>query len=151
MRRNLLTRAGAAKALGVSPAALSKMVERGAPVAGHAQTGRKDALYDVEAIRSWRSARAAARDNGAREERDLWQARLARQLHATRARRLLDAAEVEQEWSAVLGALRARLLALPSAWSAKVATATSPDEVRRILDAAVREALAELSRPEEVA
>ena len=53
----LLTRSAAAKALGITPTALSRLVERGCPVARRASSKGKPALYDVAAIRAWRAER----------------------------------------------------------------------------------------------
>lgn len=53
--------------------------------------------------------------------------------------------EVEAEWTAVLGALRSRLLAIPAKAAARVAAMSDPSAVKAFLDDEMRLALDELS------
>lgn len=136
-------RAAAAKALGVTPVALSRMVERGAPTAGKSPSGR--ALYDVAALRAWRARRAAAHapvTDLATERAKL--ARSQRRYTDLRYRRdrgdLLPRAQVVAEGQSVLVALRGRLLALPrQATLAGVCTIEQEPALRALLVSALRE------------
>jgi hypothetical protein len=138
-------RAAAAKALGVTPVALSRMVERGAP----AQKGAGGRLeYDVSKLRAWREQRAASH----RPVADLAteRARLARaqriltnlKIGATRGD-LLDRGAVVREGQAVMHALRSRLLAVPRQ---AVLAGLLPLEREADLRALVTATLRELSR-----
>jgi phage terminase Nu1 subunit (DNA packaging protein) len=78
----------------------------------------------------------------ARALRETYLARMARLEYGAKAGTLLDAAEVEARWAAVLSSVRGRLLAVPARCGVRVPHLT-PSEVAQIADE-IRDALAEL-------
>jgi len=118
----LVTRLQLAKHLKHLPRTISKWQEEGLPVARRGRGGRPS-LYDEPAVRAWVEAREAAAQTQAptfmisRSRKELAQALEAEQRVALRSGTLLAAADVDRTWSAEVAAVRARLLAIPTAWS----------------------------------
>lgn len=144
----LVTRAVLAAALGVSPNRINKWVADGCPVAVKGVRGHS-AYYDLDAVKGWVNARA--RPNG--DEAISLAAAKARQATAqavryetenlVRAGELLERSKVVEEGRAVLSALKAKLLALPSQ---AVMHGVIAREGETGLKALVIEALRELAR-----
>jgi len=65
--------------------------------------------------------------------------------NAVDERELIPASEVEARWSAILGAVRARLLNLPTGKAPEVAVESDPAACEKLLREGVYEALQELS------
>lgn len=152
--RELLTRKELAVLLEKDPRTLSKWQDEGMPVARRGRGGRPS-LFDEAEVRAWIQAREeVARDNGivdvneARARKEHWQACLAEQLHAMRARTLLPAGEVEQAWASEVAAARNVLLAAAVSRADRVFRAGTLEGlpgVERELKAMVHEALRELA------
>lgn len=66
------------------------------------------------------------------------------EVHALKAT-YIQAAEVERIWCAIIGAFRAKLLALPSKCSQLIAPLSKPEDIREVLNRQVYEALNELA------
>jgi phage terminase Nu1 subunit (DNA packaging protein) len=149
-----LTRAALAKALGIHPGTVTRWERDGCPVAERAPRGRPS-LFDLDAVRAWRrAADQAARAEGLSLEAE--RARLAR-AQATLAEKklkalageLLPAAEVRRVYSALVGATKAKLLAIPRAVApelVQVAGAGGIPAIEAVLRRRVHEALTELAR-----
>jgi hypothetical protein len=140
----LVTRAELAATLKLSPAAVSKAVERGAPVAESSGPG-KPALYDVAAFRAWLESRAkpsrvadlaTERAKLARVQRE----HLKLKLRVARGD-LLPRAVVVAEGQGVLQAVKSRILSVPRQ---AVITGVIPREAELGLHALLKEALREL-------
>jgi hypothetical protein len=80
-----------------------------------------------------------------RARRDRAAANLAEQAFEARSRALLPASEVKAGYGRLVGATKARLLAIPRAIAPQLAAATDPRSVEVILTAAIRAALSELA------
>lgn len=116
----LLNRQQLAGQLNVHMQTIVKWADRGLPIAEPGRRGNAH-LYDLAAVQKWRSGREeAAKENGnydvqrERARKDRAQAILAEQTIAIRAGELLLKSEAEAAWTAVLAAIRARLLAWPT-------------------------------------
>ena len=115
MTKRTLTRQELADALGCHAQSISQWVGDGLPVAERGRGGRSS-RYDEAACRAWVEARneTAAGEQvdlvKERARRERAQALLAEQLHATRAKKLLDADEVEATWTAEVSRVRAKIL-----------------------------------------
>lgn len=141
-----VTRAVLAKLLGISPAAVSKAVERGAPVAKSSGVG-KPALYDVAAFRAWLESRsrpskvadlATERAKLARAQRGL----ATLKLRVARGE-LLPRASVIAEGQSVLQAVKSRILAVPRQ---AVITGAIPREAELGVLQLLKDALRELAK-----
>lgn len=131
--RKLLTRRELAEALNCDLRTIAKWADEGMPTAQRGRGGRPS-LFDLAECQNWKGERdeAAARDapvdvarERARKERA--QAQLAEQLFAKRAGELLETADVEKTWSAVVAAIRAKLLAAPMAYADRLYRAVTLD------------------------
>ncbi len=131
--RRLLTRRELADALRCDPRTVAKWSDEGMPTAQLGRGGRPS-LFNLVACQTWQRGRdeAAAKNapvdvarERARKERA--QAQLAEQLFAKRAGELLETADVERTWSAVVAAIRAKLLALPISYADRVHRAVTLD------------------------
>jgi phage terminase Nu1 subunit (DNA packaging protein) len=118
-RRQLVMRAAAAQALGVSPARISQWISDGAPVARRGRRGRP-ALYDVQRLRRWRAARER-QQNADGLSLEIERAKLTRaqrlkveRENRVRAGELLERVDVTADIVAMVKATRARLLILPA-------------------------------------
>jgi phage terminase Nu1 subunit (DNA packaging protein) len=60
----------------------------------------------------------------------------------------IQASEVERIWCTIIGAFRAKLLALPSKCSQLIAPFAKPEQIREVLDRQVSECLSELAEHE---
>lgn len=155
----LLNRNEVAEAFGVTPSAVSGWVRRGCPVVSRGGRGRAWEFDLAEVVR-WRDERRAAEGDGqldlAQERAQLARAQRIKTEQETRVRagELVLAADVTRAWQAMVGAVRARLLGLPSGAAPQVAAEESPAKCRAILKEMVRECLEELGGnglPERVA
>lgn len=141
----LVGRKQAAEALGITPAAVSRMVERGAP----AQKGAGGRLeYDVSKLRAWREQRAAAHRPVAdlateRAKLSRSQRRLTDLRYRAMRGDLLDRGAVVREGQAVMHALRSRILSVPRQ---AVLAGLLPLEREADLRALVTSTLRELAR-----
>lgn len=153
----LMDRRELAAALNVHPITISKWQDEGLPVAHRGGKGRAS-RYNLTDVQAWRAARdaEAAKGDGPldpvqeRAKKERWQALLAEQTFKARERELLPKAEVEKAWSAEVAAVRAILLALPTALSDRVHRASTRDGVvgvERELHVGIRDALRELAAP----
>lgn len=147
----LLTRLQLATALDAHPRSVSRWLEEGMPVAKPGRGGHAS-LFRLADVRAWLMAREAASPAAefqqARIRKELAQAAEAEQRVAQRAGRLLAVEDVEKTWSSMVAAMRARLLALPTALSDKVCRLAVTDGVAAVeaeLERAVHEALRELA------
>lgn len=126
-------------------------------MASRGRAGRPS-RYDEDAVRTWmgeRDVAAAAASQGActtfadaRMRKELAQAAEAEQRVAMRAGRLIAVEEVDRVWSTQVAAVRARLLAMPTALADRlhrVAVTAGPAGVEAVLQAATYEALRELA------
>jgi phage terminase Nu1 subunit (DNA packaging protein) len=147
VRRDLVTRAAAALALGVAPNRINKWVGDGAPVAVPGKRGHS-AMYDLEALQAWREARqpeagdalslGAARARLAEAQAVKWERE-----NLVRMGQLIERGEAVREGQAVIAALKARLLSLPRQAVLRGALQREHEPVLRGL---VVEALRELAR-----
>jgi phage terminase Nu1 subunit (DNA packaging protein) len=155
--RRHVTRKELAALLGCHMMTVTKWEQEGLPIASRGGKGRAT-YYDESQVRTWLQRRqdAAARStNGSvdlvkeRARKERAQAVLAEQAYSIRTRDLLPRDEVEKGWSAVIGAVRTKLLSLPATLSDQLARAAVVDGepgVERILQAAVTDALRELAQ-----
>lgn len=148
----LLTRRELAERFCVSPETTFKWERSGMPCALSDGPG-KPSFFRESDVRAWmakRSEQAGTVGNGLdpREQKELWQARLAEQQHQLRSRELVFVSDVEKVWSAEVYAIRAVLLNLPVAFADRVYRAAMDSGaagVEAVLKSAVYEALRELS------
>lgn len=149
------TRAQVAAAEGVHPDTVTKWKNRGCPIARRGRRGVPD-HYDIGVVRAWRvSVESKPSDNAGvvdlareRSRKERAQALLAEQKYAERAGQLLEAEDVRVTWAGHVVAVRAKLLAIPQALTARVCRAyTTGGEiaVERVLEDAMHEALEELA------
>ena len=164
-----LTRIGKAafaKHIGVVPSRVSALIKRGLPVG---PDGKIDLAAALAWMKAHCEQQARFTDRGinrvvgspgaepsgapgaddavlpfaeAKALRETYLARMARLEYGAKAGTLLDAAEVEARWAAVLSSVRGRLLAVPARCGVRVPHLT-PSEVAQIADE-IRDALAEL-------
>lgn len=132
----------------VSTQALDGWFTSGCPVAKRDDTGRIVAV-DLQAMAQWRIDRAAMSEgNGLDFERTrLTKAQADKtELEVAELRaELIPATKIETHWQAMIAAMRARLVGLPSKIAPQVA---GPDDLTRVQDmiqAGVYEALAEIA------
>lgn len=117
---DLLTRRQLADRLGKHPMTVTKWEQDGLPVAVRGRRGRPS-LYDPTAVSAWCQARdEAAKQQApdllvARARKELAQAIEAEQRVAIRAGKLIAIEDVDRIWSAQVAAVRAQLLAIPTA------------------------------------
>jgi phage terminase Nu1 subunit (DNA packaging protein) len=138
----------------VNSGTVSKWERDGMPVAVRGRGGRAS-LYREADCRAWLVAREAAAKKGAivdvareRARKEHWQAVLARQTYRAREKELLPRAEVERAWSALVAAVRAKLLAVPAAHADRVhraATLEGLPGVERALQEGIRDVLREMA------
>ncbi len=139
-----VTRAVAAAALGVPPNRINQWVNDGAPVLQRGRRGEA-ALYDVEALRTWKSQRV--QDNAGSLSLEREKALLARaqreklELEAqVRAGQLVERDDVIAETRAGVHAVRTRLLQLPrQLGQAGIITRDREPEVTALVNEALRE------------
>ena len=155
----LLTRRELAESRGVHPMTVTDWEQRGMPIAVRGSKGRAS-LYDPAVVEEWHAATIGApREPGpgdggpldsvaARAAKDKWDALLKEQMYRSRERELLPAAEVAAAWQAEVGAVRAKLLGIPQAFSDRVHRAgvlSGVSGVEAALVAAIHDVLRELS------
>lgn len=143
----LVTRAEAARQLGVAPARINRWAADGAPVAVPGSRGHS-AMYDLEALRAWKDGRKHGPDTGislgaARARLADAQAQKWERENLVRAGQLIERSEAIREGQTVLAALKARLLSLPRQG---VLRGIVPRENEPALRALVTETLRELAR-----
>lgn len=143
-----VTKRAGAEFFGVSVQALDGWFTAGCPVAKRDDTGRIVAV-DLQAMAQWRIDRAAMPEgNGLDFERTrLTKAQADKtELEVSELRaELIPATKIETHWQAMIAAMRARLVGLPSKIAPQVA---GPDDLTRVQDmiqAGVYEALAEIA------
>lgn len=153
--RELIDRKELARRMRINIRTVAKWQDEGMPVARRG-TGRRSSLFVEAEVRAWRqqldeaaSVGGEAIDlNAARARKEHWQACLAEQLHAMRARTLLPADEVEKAWTAHVAAARNVLLAAAVSHVDRVHRAGVLEGAvgtERELKAMVHEALRELA------
>lgn len=150
--RDLVTRRELARRLKRDARTISKWQDEGLPVATRGRGGRPS-LYDEATVRAWLLARDEAVQQApdlmvSRARKELAQAVEAEQRVAIRAHQLIAIEEVDRIWSAQVAAIRARLLAWPTALADRlhrVATLEGAAGVERVLQEIVYEALRELA------
>jgi len=115
----LVTRAEAAAALGVAPARINRWVQDGAPVAVRGSRGHS-AMYDLEALKAWRDARARpdqpdvglslgeARARLAKAQAEKWEHENLRRMGE-----LVDREHVVYEGRTAIAAAKTKLLQVP--------------------------------------
>jgi phage terminase Nu1 subunit (DNA packaging protein) len=145
-----------ARLLGVVPGTIQHWARDGMPVAEGGGQGRQNRYRPSECV-AWRMAAltAAAQAHGdglnpqvERARKDRAQAALAEQMLKARERDLLPAAEVKVAYGRLIGATKAKLLAIPRAVApelVQVATSAGAQGVERCLMERIRAALRELS------
>jgi phage terminase Nu1 subunit (DNA packaging protein) len=150
----LMTRRQLADALDVHMMTVTKWERDGCPIAERGRKG-KPSLYREADVRAWRDRRDEAAASG--ESRDLaierarkehWQAQLAEQQFRVRAGTLIPSDQVERVWAHHVAAVRAKLLALPSALCdalARAAVDGGVSAVEETLQVAIYDTLRELS------
>lgn len=143
-----LTRAQLAKAHGVGPQMVSRWVKLGLP-------RRPDGLYDPKVATNWLRQNITGRDGSSPASDSLTAARgrkeaaLAsmRELELkTRRGELIEAADVEREWSAAIAGARERLLQMPEQICERVAVESDPRVCAELIRKEVYRALTELSK-----
>lgn len=148
-----LTSGQLARTLQIDPRTVRKWRAQGMPVAKLGRGG-ESSLFDLEAVLGWKGDRdEAARAQSsalkaARGRKELAQAIEAEQRVAIRARTLIPVDEVDRVWSSQVAALRARLLAMPTALADqlhRIASVEGATGIEAALETAVREALRELT------
>jgi phage terminase Nu1 subunit (DNA packaging protein) len=144
-RAGLLTRRELAERFCVSPETTFKWERSGMPCALSDGPG-KPSYFSESDVRAWMSKRAeqaGAGSNGGldpREQKELWQARLAEQQYQLRAGELVRAADMSKLWDAEIVAVRAIILNSYTAAADRVFRAGVVDGV-----AGVESALKELA------
>lgn len=121
-----LTRRELAQVLGCHMQTVTKWEREGLPIAERGRKGRPS-RYDEAAVRAWLTAREEQAQSlqaldlvQERARKEHWQALLAEQTYRVRERQLLDAADVAKTWGAVVSAIRAKLLAMPTSFADRV-------------------------------
>ena len=154
----VLTRPELAELLDVHENTIGKWQAQGMPVL---RRGRGGAPSDYNFAVAFRWAReagkftVAASSHGvsARDRKELAQAVESEQRIAIKARTLIAVADVEKTWGAIVAAVRAKLLALPTSLSDRLHRAAITDGapgVEALLEESVHEALRELASGEQV-
>jgi len=155
-KTKLLTRREVAGALGVHMGTVTLWERGGMPIAKRGGRGIPS-LYNLTVVEHWLAerdgaSRKAAEGTGptqgtlaARAERDHWQAQVARQNYETKQGLLVAAVEVERAWSNEVAAVKAKILALPTAWADRVFRASTLEALAGV-ERTLREAAAELLR-----
>jgi phage terminase Nu1 subunit (DNA packaging protein) len=152
-RHRLLTRPELAAHLHCNPRTVAKWIEEGLPVATRGRGGRAS-RYDEADVRIWLDARNAAEASpgggfaAARMRKEIAQAVESEQRVAVRAGKLLLAEDVDRTWSAEVSAVRARLLAIPTAWSDRLHRAGALEGaagIEALLVEAIHQVLRELA------
>lgn len=141
-----------AELLGISEQALWKAAkERGCPVLRAAGDVGVETLYDWRQVMQWRCADLRSRDNELTTER----ARLARaqadktEMELAEMRAELIAREtVSAHWSAMVGAMRAKLLSVPTKSAAQIVEPSKIAEATAVIRAFQNEALLEIAGDE---
>lgn len=149
-----LTRRELAEAMGVVMMTVTKWEARGMPVLERGRPG-KPSYYDLEACEQWKvaveqQAQASGTVDVAQERalRERAQAALANQTFQMRSGELLPRVEVERAWEAEIGAVRAKLLQIPTAFADRVHQAAIGEGVagvERILVDSLNDVLRELA------
>lgn len=152
----LLTRRELAARMNVVMSAVTKWEQAGLPIAERGRPG-KPTLYRQEDVQAWLVAREqGAGANGSlnvnqeRARRERAQASLAEQTFQMRQRDLLPRVDVEKVWAAEVGAVRTRLMAIPTTIADRVmriATLEGVEGVERELRDVVEDVLRELADP----
>jgi phage terminase Nu1 subunit (DNA packaging protein) len=149
----LVTRRELARRLPCDPRTVARWQEEGLPVAKRGRGGRPS-LYDEAAVRAWlttreETARQQAPDfTASRARKELAQAIEAEQRVAIRASKLIPIEDVDRLWSGQVAAIRARLLAWPTALADRihrVAALEGAAGVEQLLQEIVYDALRELA------
>ena len=144
----LVSKKAAAEFFGVSVQALDGWFTAGCPVAQRDGQGRITKV-DLAEMARWRIDRAAT-DNG--NELDRERTRLTKaqadktelELAELRAE-LVRAPLIEQHWQAMVAAMRAKVVAIPSKVAPQVAGPDDLNRVQELMQAVVFEALAEIA------
>lgn len=149
-----LTRRELAEALGCHMQTVTKWEREGLPIAERGRKGRPS-RYDEVAVRAWLAEREERAQSPQaldlvqeRARKEHWQALLAEQTFRVRERKLLDADEVTKTWGAVVTAIRARLLTVPTSYADRIHRATTLDGlpgVERVLRDVMHDVLHELA------
>jgi|CXWL01.1.fsa_nt_gi phage terminase Nu1 subunit (DNA packaging protein) len=142
----LVNKAQLADLLGYAERSLTDWQDEGMPVARRADLRGQANEYNTAEVVAWLLTRAErkARAESPREELYRSQVRLNTLKIDEAEKRLVDAKEVEQEFSRLVIAARTRLLQLPGLLAQDLQEAL-PAAWRNHIDKAIRNALAELS------
>jgi phage terminase Nu1 subunit (DNA packaging protein) len=141
----------AAEVVGLTARRLRQLEEEGT---GPARTAA--GLYDARELGQWLKRRVMSElgvaDDGVAYDYEAERARLTKaqadktELEAAElAGHLVRVEDVETEWSRMLGAVRARLLSLPTKAAPRARVAVNDEEAAALIEAEVAEALQELS------
>lgn len=150
-KSSLIGRRGLAEALGVNPRTIDKWRDDGMPVAQRGSPG-KEARFSRADVDAWRGAKQAANGNGSLLSLEAERAKLARVQTEkadldVRLRKgdLVSREDTLQAWASIVVAVRAKLLAIPRALAAQLASVTDAATIEAALRIAMHEALAELA------
>lgn len=149
-RPALVTRRELAKRLNANPRSVSRWLEEGAPVVDRGKGGHA-ALFDEGAVRAWLRTRETT-PASARVRFEVARAAECEQRVAQRAGQLISVEAVEKGWAAIVSAVRAKLLALPTTLADRLHRASvqhGAAGIEAVLEEAVFDTLHELAAGEE--
>ena len=143
-----VSKKSAAEFFGVSVQALDGWFTAGCPVAERDSSGRISSV-DLSEMARWRIDRAAA-DNGSELDRERTRLTKAQadktELEVAELRaELVRTPLIEQHWQAMVAAMRAKVVSIPSKVAPQVAGPDDLNRVQELIQAVVFEALAEIA------
>lgn len=152
--RRLLTRSELAEAFQINPGVITRWQQDGLPVAQRGGPAR-GSKYDLAACLAWWQQKQLGKfsaGNGQAISLEVERAKLARaqtekaELDAqARKGQLLAAEEVREAWTAIMTAVKSKLLAIPRALAPQLVNITDAAVIEARLRAKVHEALSELA------